>query len=89
MNSQAAVISDRNVGNGSNDTNLHSIWTEEGEGIWKGSVAFNDNHVDFRSDHIIPTVKLGNVVIEDDNLFSQGQGPTGKENEDTRIIWQN
>jgi prepilin-type N-terminal cleavage/methylation domain-containing protein len=89
VNAQAPVMCDRNVGNGIADVNLHSVWTEPGSGDWKGSVVFNDNHTEFLSDHVIPTVNLNGTSLENDNLFIRGQGPPGDTNNDVWVIWAN
>ena len=72
INSQAAVVSDRAIGNA---TDFNSIWTESGSGAnWKGSVAYNDNHVAFESSHLI-TAKYGDgPSVTDDHLFETTSG---------------
>ncbi|MBX2851874.1 MAG: prepilin-type N-terminal cleavage/methylation domain-containing protein [Phycisphaeraceae bacterium] len=69
LNSQAIVISDRNVG-ANETTALQSVHTEAEE--WSGSVLWNDNHVGFENDVAFET-KYANGSLNDgtpaDNLF--------------------
>lgn len=78
LNSQAIVISDRNVG-ANTAAGLQSIHTEAGDGKWSGSVLWNDNHVGFENTEVFETkyangsqnVTGGNG---DDNLFVDDTG---------------
>jgi len=69
INSQALIITDRNIG-----TNLvagvQSIWTDT-PGEWRGSAVSNDNHVTFESDNLFD-VKYGEngTAYTDDNIFA-------------------
>ncbi len=36
---------------------------------WRGSVVYNDNHVDFATSALIPATKYGSAANTDDNLF--------------------
>ncbi|WP_428388506.1 type II secretion system protein [Mucisphaera sp.] len=96
-NTEAPVISDRNTGaNHYSDSDpgvsgtggqVQSIHTTE-EGDWRGSVGYNDNNVQFETNHVLRT-KWSNgttMVIEEsgtqtpvDNLFSDSEvgGATG------------
>ncbi|QDU72465.1 type II secretion system protein [Mucisphaera calidilacus] len=102
LNSEAPVVTDRNTGDdaldSSQDTNgaIKSIHTTE-EGDWRGSVGYNDNHVEFENSHVLRTKwSNGNTMIDDnnqplDNLFthdeeteaSSGSTPTEGEQEAT------
>jgi prepilin-type N-terminal cleavage/methylation domain-containing protein len=85
LNSQAIVVSDRNVGS-DETTDLHSIHTEAGDEQWSGSVLWNDNHVAFENSHLFET-KYANGSLNDgatpDNLFVDAEvggnngGPDG------------
>ena len=85
LNSQAIVVSDRNVGSDTGN-NLQSIHTEAGDAEWTGSVLWNDNHVGFEQEEIFET-KYANGALNqdnngngDDNLFTEqtaGQNPAG------------
>ena len=83
LNSQAVVITDRNVGSGAGtqvNSGAQSIHTDEA-GEWRGSVLWNDNHVGFESEQFFET-KYGNGQLnrqgDNDNIF-----------EDTRVVTQN
>ena len=69
LNSQAIAVSDRNVGSDIT-TNLQSIHTEKGAAEWKGSIAWNDNHVGFENSEV-HTTKYANGALNDenDNIF--------------------
>ena len=86
LNSQAIVVSDRNLGNNTG-TELQSVHSEAGE--WSGSVLWNDNHVGFENEVEFET-KFANGRLNDgttaDNLFLDANtgtnaggsgGPTG------------
>ena len=74
-NTLAPVISDRAVDNGSNYTHIRSIHTTPAPGStdWRGSVAWNDNHVTFESSPILET-KHGKTSHSDDHLFQNQTG---------------
>ena len=86
LNSQAIVVSDRNLGGTANVADLQSIHSEKGE--WSGSVLWNDNHVGFENEVTFET-KYANGRLNDgagDDLFADanvgtnagtGGGPTG------------
>ena len=79
LNSQAFVVADRisddtpNVPNSiANWATIASIWTSE-EGDWRGSVAWNDNHVDFENTAVMEDTRFGTgPSLEQDLLFGQG-----------------
>jgi prepilin-type N-terminal cleavage/methylation domain-containing protein len=54
LNTQAIVITDRNVG-ADDGNNLQSIHTEAGDAEWTGSVLWNDNHVGFEQTEVFAT----------------------------------
>ena len=82
LNSQAPVMGDRNNGenakaNKSNggtitgdEAKISSVHTNLGKGVWKGSVAWNDNHVTFENSPILETKFGGNALQKGDNLFA-------------------
>lgn len=65
LNSQAIVISDRNIGSSGDEDSVQSIHTDE-EGDWEGSVLWNDNHVGFESTELFIT-KYSNGPLNQDN----------------------
>ncbi|MEM9348035.1 MAG: prepilin-type N-terminal cleavage/methylation domain-containing protein [Planctomycetota bacterium] len=68
LNSQAIVLSDRNLGNGTAEADAQSIHGDI-EGDWAGSVLWNDNHVGFENTQLFET-KFANGLLNDaDNLF--------------------
>lgn len=90
-NGQAVVIADRAVssdanggasgGGGGSQTLIKSVHTDPGasEKEWKGSVGFNDNHVNFETDELVDTVygsQRHKTLTPDDNLF-QADPSTG------------
>ncbi|MBX2852815.1 MAG: prepilin-type N-terminal cleavage/methylation domain-containing protein [Phycisphaeraceae bacterium] len=78
LNSQAIVVSDRNIGTGTAATALQSIHTDE-PGRWAGSVLWNDNHVSFENENRFAT-KYANGSLNtdgdepDDGLFDAANG---------------
>lgn len=79
LNTEAIVISDRNTGDDT-DNEISSIHTEQDGGDWRGSVAWNDNHVQFETTQILDT-KYSNGAFNDssqtnkeDNLFEPDDG---------------
>lgn len=78
-NAQAVVVSDRNVGTSNATGSIQSIWTSRG-GDWRGSVGFNDNHVEFLQHYMNNlTTKYGTVTnmgstTTGDNLFTATSG---------------
>lgn len=70
LNSQAIVLSDRNIGAGNGDPAVRSIHTDTA-GEWTGSVLWNDNHVGFEQEHKFET-KYGNGGLnsgDGENIF--------------------
>lgn len=81
LNSQAIVVSDRNIGAAGDVNSLQSIHTDEA-GQWSGSVLWNDNHVAFENEALFETKYAdgplnANAGAGTDNLFlpTDGQGP--------------
>lgn len=78
LNSQAIVISDRNIGAGTGAA-LQSIHTDAGDEKWAGSVLWNDNHVGYENTHDEFETKYANGGLNDegDNLFLADDNSTG------------
>lgn len=76
-NSEAVVISDRAIANGTNGfKSVHTNPKTTATIDWRGSVGWNDNHVTFEPDFTVNT-KYGRKSNVDDNLFSNIETPTG------------
>ena len=77
-NPKAAVASDRAVA--LNDTgdikSVHTNQSPDGGSEWRGSVAWNDNHVTFEATHILAT-QYGDQSTKVDNLFDTKLGSMG------------
>ncbi|MEM9020924.1 MAG: hypothetical protein AAGC44_10205 [Planctomycetota bacterium] len=69
VNPMAIVLSDRNTGSGTSDTQVRSIHTDD-PGDWKGSVGWNDNSVMFEQSHDRFETKYGGTRNLSDNLFN-------------------
>jgi prepilin-type N-terminal cleavage/methylation domain-containing protein len=72
INTEAAVIADRNLdptANGGAGKSYHS------DKFWKGSVGYNDNHVEFRTDRYLATSRYGNVAMTKDDLWDNAACP--------------
>jgi len=83
INTQGIVVTDREGGTtnaqATQDTSLAttSLWVTTTTGAtgspnstnWRGSVAWNDNHVSFETNASIATTKYGQVTSTSDNLF--------------------
>ena len=69
-NSRAVVISDRLTGGDKADPDTHeSLWSEDS---WRGSITFNDNHVEFVDDSEIEGTKyVDQAAVLPDNIFGQ------------------
>ena len=78
LNSQAIVVSDRNVGANAVAA-LQSVHTESGDQEWTGSVLWNDNHVGFEQEEVFETKYANGALnqtaagVADDNLFDNNQ----------------
>ncbi|MEM9253732.1 MAG: prepilin-type N-terminal cleavage/methylation domain-containing protein, partial [Planctomycetota bacterium] len=76
LNTEAPVIGDRNTG-ANDDSEISSIHTEIDGGDWRGSVAWNDNHVVFETTQVLSTrFDDGTFNDDNDNLFSENTNPT-------------
>jgi hypothetical protein len=73
LNTEAAAIADRNADPAGSVSNPYSVHTGPGGG-WRGSVAYNDNHVVFERHHVLPTTRYGRHQHRDDHLF-EATGP--------------
>ncbi len=84
LNTEAPVVGDRNTGTGDDNTSgngVSSIHTEEDEGDYRGSVAWNDNHVNFETTHVLGTKFGGGTANDDnDNLFIDDDGDDASAN---------
>ena len=67
LNSQAIVLSDRNIGSNASSsvTSIH----EHSPGSWRGSVLWNDNHVGFETSHFFETKYANGSLNYGDNIF--------------------
>ncbi|MFK7788048.1 MAG: DUF4190 domain-containing protein [Phycisphaeraceae bacterium] len=81
INSQTIVLSDRNTGTDAN-FGVDSIHSDS-PGNWRGSVLWNDNHVEFASTHIFQTKYANGSLNNNDNLF-EDDGTGGF---DALLIW--
>ena len=77
LNFEAPIVSDRNTGTGPGSAarSIHSD-TE-----WRGSVAYNDNHTNFETNHVLSYTRFGDVKTTNDDLFA----PAG--NDDAYMIY--
>ena len=86
LNSSAIVIGDRNLGDDAGSGDNHSHLTRSGSGQWRGSIAWNDNHVGTESTTHHDT-RYGFNDTQDDNIFVAGSASdaclTHPEGEDT------
>ncbi|MEM6853803.1 MAG: prepilin-type N-terminal cleavage/methylation domain-containing protein [Planctomycetota bacterium] len=75
LNTQAPVIVDRNTGDDATDL-TSSIHTERDGGEWRGTIGWNDNHVEFSTTQIVSTrYGQGDFNDGDDNLFADDTTP--------------
>jgi len=85
-NSEAVVLSDRNTGTAATIAASKSVHDNNS---WRGSVGYNDNHVDFEGALTVKTNYAGGGPIADDNLFVAGDTATpapGGANYDAAIV---
>ncbi|MEM6334722.1 MAG: prepilin-type N-terminal cleavage/methylation domain-containing protein [Planctomycetota bacterium] len=71
LNAEAPVITDRNTGDDATDS-VSSIHTEIDGGDWRGSVAYNDNHVIFETSEVLDS-RFRNGQFNDANDPTPGQ----------------
>ncbi len=78
INTEALVVSDRMAsGTPGTATSYTSVWTTDA-GDWRGSTAWNDNHVKFEQTATGFTTKYGSTVNSaDDDIFSDAAITTG------------
>jgi len=83
-NTEAVVISDRAVGNGSGYKSIHTT-PATNQNDWRGSVGWNDNHVTFESSFGLVT-KYNSDSNGNDHLFggTVGNNVTGRE---AYMVW--
>ncbi|MEM1353399.1 MAG: prepilin-type N-terminal cleavage/methylation domain-containing protein [Planctomycetota bacterium] len=89
-NTQAIVIGDRRIGSG---TTRSSLWTQEGEGRWEGTITRNDNSTGYEQSDEGYTTQYGGNTVEEDSLFETdgtvngAAAPTGAgQKTDCRLI---
>jgi prepilin-type N-terminal cleavage/methylation domain-containing protein len=76
-NAEAPVLGDRAVAHtGNGIRSVHTNPKTSGAVEWRGSVAWNDNHVTFEPDFSMDT-KYGRKSTADDNLFDDGDNTDG------------
>lgn len=68
-NSQAALMSDRNVGSSAADAAVRSLWTTT-PGDWRGYLVWGDNHAGFEQSNRGFTTRYAGVTTTNDNLFA-------------------
>ena len=84
LNSEAIVLSDRNTADTANATgsDVSSIHTQKNNGDWRGSVAYNDNHVNFETTNALDARYGATSTNTDDDLFvDDGTGS------DAEMVW--
>ncbi|MFN3165882.1 MAG: type II secretion system protein [Phycisphaeraceae bacterium] len=94
LNSQSIVLTDRNAGHDAGER-VASIHTD-GEGEWRGSVLWNDNHVAFDNQHDYFATKYGAGALLQkegadwgdgyDNLFSSENDGNDKAGNDALML---
>jgi prepilin-type N-terminal cleavage/methylation domain-containing protein len=72
-NSQAIIMSDRNVGADGADANVRSLWTSVA-GDWKGNLVWGDNHAGFEQSNRGFTTRYVASSTTNDNLFADAAG---------------
>lgn len=76
IRTEALVVSDR-AATGSGPDDITSVWTTDA-GDWRGSFAWNDNHVRFEQTHQGFTTKYGEHLNENnDDIFNDEGAETG------------
>jgi len=79
LNTLAPVMSDRGISTAGDSTELWSIHTEDtSTQNWRGSVAWNDNHVNFNTTHLLTTKYGAGAAIDiSDTAALAEDGGTG------------
>lgn len=82
-NSQAPVISDRNLSPrpGAAARSIH------GGGSWRGSVGYNDNHVEFTGTNLLTTFYTGGAEMTADDLFAEDTNANGEAGFDAAMVY--
>lgn len=71
VNNSAIVISDRNTGSGTTEADTESVWTDQGSGLWQGTMTRNDGSTAFEtSDQNLSTKYTGGPQLSADSLFA-------------------
>ena len=84
-NSDAVVLSDRAIGNGTGYRSIHTRAAPDTVD-WKGSVCWNDGHVTFETSAVLWT-QYDDCVNTNDNLFTDSN-PSGRPNAEAAMPWQ-
>jgi prepilin-type N-terminal cleavage/methylation domain-containing protein len=95
-NSNSVVISDRWIEDTLTGYGRSPNTDPNSQDDWKGSVGYNDNHVEYENDQTVDTI-YGNegrkVTVSNDNLFSQTNGnrvktTTSESNADAAMVFK-
>ncbi|MEO0965429.1 MAG: prepilin-type N-terminal cleavage/methylation domain-containing protein [Planctomycetota bacterium] len=87
LNTEAPVMGDRNTGADSTGQ-VSSIHTERDGGDWRGSVAWNDNHVVFETTQTLSTrMDDGPFNDDTDNLFIDDDGNGSPSGASANAAW--
>lgn len=90
LNSDAIVITDRNTGTGTDADTVKSIHTNKA-GDYRGSIGWNDNHVNFEHTSIFETRYYEGAKVVDkngegkDTLFNEEKDSEGKYGNDAHM----
>ncbi len=85
-NSEAVVVSDRSIANGTGLKSVHTNPSATNQTEWRGSVGWNDNHVTFEADYTVD-VKNGSSSITNDNLFGTNNDSNDAGSNDALMIY--
>ena len=85
-NALAVIISDRAIAHGSGYRSVHTFPADPNAVSWRGSVAWNDNHVTFETSAIVDT-QYDAVANANDNLFTDND-PSGQPNAEAAMAWK-
>jgi len=98
INTQAIILTDRLTSDATisqtpetinNDGDGGSLWTTQ-ESDWRGSVAWNDNHTTFETDHQDGiTTQYGNAEVNttDDHIFTNANAGEGTTSNAMQLYW--
>lgn len=77
-NSRAVMVSDRNAGRDNTDGQLLRYWSTN-RGVWRGDVAWGDNHVTFEKSNLMSSMTVYGTKLHaqttNDNLFADAPAP--------------